>query len=229
MVSVTRAMVTGLMGVVVVWLGGCVAAGFLAAAIPPTPVAAAYKGLAGQSVGVMVWTDRSVRIDYPLIQLDVANIVQANLAAAQKDKKDDLKLTTFPVEPRSIVRFQRENPGLEARPITEVAGELGVSRLIYIEITDFQTRPTAELELFRGTVTGSVRVVEVDANGVGRIGFQEDKITVTFPKKGPPEGVLNSSDVRMYQGVLSEFATQVAWRFFTHTPPDEVGNASNRR
>lgn len=219
-----RVLLAGLTGVLALSGGGCMILGYMATAMPPMPVKAQYTGLKGQSVAIMVWTDRSLRIDFPVIQLDVANAIQLKLIAAQKDKKDDLEGTTFPVEPRSVVRFQRENPEIAVKPITEVAGMIGVSRLIYIEITSFETRPVAELELFRGSITASIKVIEVDANGVGKIGFEEDSVTTVFPKKSPPEGLPGSNDVRMYQGVLTDFTQRVAEKFFTHVPPDETGS-----
>jgi hypothetical protein len=206
-------------------LSGCQIFGYAAQTLPKLPVAAAYKGLAGQSVGVMVWVERGVRIDYPTIQLDIANAVQNNLVEAQKAKKEDLKDTTFPVEPRSIARYQAEHPESEALPITSVAPNLNVSRLIYIEVTDFHTRPEASLELYRGFVVGNVRVVEVDGAGnagwVARVVYQQSNLQFTFPVKSPPEGILGSSDIRMYEGSLEGFTTRVAQLFFTHHPPEE--------
>lgn len=200
---------------------GCAALGYAAAMLPKPPIKAAYAGLAGQSVGVMVWVDRSIRIDYPAIQLDVANAIQIKLMAAQADDKDELKGAIFPVEPRSIVRYQADHPETDAMPVIEVAPAMNVSRLIYVEITDFQTRPEASLELFRGEVRGSIKVVSVDEQGRTKLVYQENEMRVTFPKKSPPEGVPSATDERIYVGTLEDFTTEVAQRFFTHPAPEE--------
>ncbi|MFN4243395.1 MAG: hypothetical protein ACK4PI_09180 [Tepidisphaerales bacterium] len=203
---------------------GCIALGYAAASMPPRPVKARYDGLMGQSVAVMVWTERSIRIDFPAVQLDVANGVQQKLQQAQKDNKPELKGTTFPIEPRSVVRFQVENPAVVLRPIEEVAAMLPVSRLIYVELIEFETRPVAQLELFRGRAVVSLRAVEVDDSGRARVAYREDPFTVVFPPKAPPEGILGVGDVRIYQGLVDELTTEIARRFHTYTPEDTVGS-----
>lgn len=219
--SKTSALLLALGGVLLAGAAGCAALGYAAAVMPKPPIKAAYEGLAGQSVGVMVWVDRSIRIDYPTLQLDVANAIQVKLQAAQKDKKDELKATLFPVEPRSIARYQADHPETDATPITEVAPNLNVSRVIYVEVTDFSTRPEGSLELFRGEMMGALTVVAVDEAGRSKVVFEEKNIRVTFPPKAPPEGVPSSNDVRIYTGTADDFTTQIAQRFFTHDAPEE--------
>jgi hypothetical protein len=200
---------------------GCALFGYAASVMPKPPIKASYEGLAGQSVGVMIWVDRGIRIDYPTLQLDVANAIQLKLQAAQKDKKDELKGTLFPVEPRSIARYQADHPEVDAMPIVDVAPNLNVSRVIYVEVTSFQTRPEATLELFRGEVMGTVKVIAVDEQGRSKVVFQENDIRVTFPPKSPPEGVPATNDVKIYTGTLEDFTTEVAQRFFEHPAPEE--------
>ena len=52
--------------------------GYVAANLPKSEDAK-YKGLAKQKVAVMVWADRGTRIDYPNLQLDTGNTIQAKL------------------------------------------------------------------------------------------------------------------------------------------------------
>jgi hypothetical protein len=163
----------------------------------------------------MVWVDRSVRIDFQSLQLDVANEVQTKLQIAQKDKKE-LKGATFPIEPRSIIRYQREHPEIEAGPIVTVAPVFNVSRLIFIEINNLETRPNAQLELFRGQIDATIKVIEIDAAGNAKVAFQEEHMQVSVPDKSPPEGVPNASDVKIYGALLKKFTTEVTWRFFEH-------------
>src|SRR5512133_1825182 len=85
-------------------LSGCTLLGYAAATMPKI-VDARYKGLKGQSVGVMVWVDQSLRMDWgSKLQTDLAGAVQSKLIAS---KADQVKETTFPVDPRSIVRYQQ--------------------------------------------------------------------------------------------------------------------------
>jgi hypothetical protein len=189
----------------------CSVLGVIANAAPKYKKAV-YSGLAGQSVGVMVWADRALRVDWATIQIDLAMNVQDQL---QKSKAEELKGTTFPVLPGSIERYQRDHPGIEATPITDTAPKLGVKRLIYIEISSFSTRSEASLQMFRGSATMSLQVIEIDGN-TAKVAYQESDIRAFFPEKGPPEGLLNSTDVTMYRGTITTMAKQVAERLTTH-------------
>src|SRR5262249_40561646 len=61
---------------------GCAATGAIAGKLmPPQTIPPKYVGLYGQSVGVMVWTDRGLQIDYPTLGLDLANSIDHKLRA----------------------------------------------------------------------------------------------------------------------------------------------------
>jgi hypothetical protein len=192
---------------------GCSALAIAARAIPERrpPV---YTGLAGQSLGVMVWADRGLRMDWDRLQVELASLVQAALQKAQKDGADELKGTIFPVQPASIARYQRDHPAIETMPITEVAPKLGVTRLIYIEIESFSTRSESAMQMFRGNASATLKLIEVD-NGQAKEAYTESNIRVVFPPKSPPEGLLNANDVVMYQGTLAALAEELASRFVT--------------
>jgi hypothetical protein len=170
-----------------------------------------YKGLTGQTVGVMVWADRGIKIDWPSIQLDLASRVQDMLS---KLKVEEFKGTTWPVLPASIVRYQRDHPGIEALPITDVAPKLGVSRLLYVEIESFSTRGESSLQLYRGNATASVRVLEIEGKQ-SNVVYEDRGIRAIYPQRSPPEGVPGLSDPQVYQGELSSLAAQIARRFVT--------------
>ena len=206
-------------------LPGCAAFGIVAAALPKPPIKPVYTGLQGQSIAVMVWADRGIRIDYPRIALDTATGIQNRLATPVDDKgktkpmPSELKGAKFPYIPASVVRFQMEHPETDGMAITDVAPRLGVSRLIYVEIEQFQTRSDSAVELFRGTMVGTLRVVEV-TNGVAKVAYEENDVRIDFPKKAREEGVPELGDVKTYAGTVSLFAQQVAHRFIEH-PAEE--------
>ncbi len=200
-------------------LGGCNLIGAVAGKMPKPDIAAQYKGLAGQTVGVMVWVDRSTAIDWPMMQLDIANSVDSKLREAQKTV-EELKAVQFPYEPRSFIKYLREHPGSADMPITELAPKLGVSRLIYVEITNFSSRVGGSESLFLGQMEAGVKVVEVE-NGVARLGYNETDINVQYPRKATKDGVLNANDRTMYIKTIDEMSTEIAVRFFKHADPDQ--------
>jgi hypothetical protein len=188
---------------------GCSVFGIAAQALPPATITPVYEGLREQTVGVMVWVDRGLRMDYPPLQIDIANATQLKLI---KSKAKHLKGSTFPVKPASIVKFQQDYPELEAESIADVAPRLGVSRLIYIELEDFSTRSQGSVELFRGSAEVTLRVIEVK-DGVGKVAYEENGVAVTFPEKVPAEGIPNASDRKIYIGTVDALSTALARKF----------------
>lgn len=208
-------LVVGLLG----WLsGGCNIIGAVAAKAPKPDILAAYKGLAGKSVGIMVYVDPDAAMNWPTLQLDLANLLQYKLLQAQKDDKaDDLKGTTFPYEPRSFVRYQKEHPGIEALPITQVAPKLGVERLIYLQVNEFTTRAEGTITMYLGRMNVTLQVIEIDpTTRSADIGYTEQNIRIKYPRTAPDEGLLNGNDRRIYQGTLDEMSTRLALKFFRH-------------
>jgi hypothetical protein len=205
------------------FLTGCSVLGIGAQALPPPTVVPEYKGFPGQTVAVMVWADRGMRIEWEFIQLDLANAIQSKLqqtvASDPKGKIEELKGTTFPVLPRSVIRFQQDNPEIEGQPITDVAPRLGVKRLIYVEVEDFATRPDGGVELFRGDANVTLRVVEIAPDGTAKVAYEENEVRATFPPKSPKEGRPSLGDRRIYVGLIDALGDAIAKRFVPH--PEE--------
>ena len=191
-------------------LTGCAVIGVAAHKLTPPPtVQPEYTRLQNESIGVMVWPDRGIRIDWPGAQLDLANAVQTRLKQQQeKGKKKTLRGATFPVLPASIIRYQRDHPEIEAMTITDVAPRFGVSRLIYVELEDFATRADASVQLFRGTASASVRVIEIKDHKA-TVAFEQNHVIAAFPRKGPPDGVPNAGDYKIYVGTITELANEI--------------------
>lgn len=169
-----------------------------------------YTGFAGQSVGVMVWADTGVKIDWPGLSLDSANSLNLKLQEAAK-KQEMLKGSTFPVQPASIVRYQMDHPEIEAHDIAQIAPKLGVSRLIYLEVEDFATRAVDSVELFRGSMTATMRIIEVNGT-TAKVVYEENNIRCTYPPKVPEEGLPRGNDYQFYVGTVNTFTDEVLKR-----------------
>ena len=206
---------------------GCQIFGLIGSSMPDPTVDPKYKGLKGEHVAVMVWTDRAMSIDWPTLQLDLTRGVSTRLQdmATKKDHPKELEGAKFAAA-ESVVRYQRDHPEIDTEAITDVAPRLAVTRLIYIEIQQFQTRPEESLELFRGSIAGNLKVIEVK-DGKAKITYEEDNIHVAYPSKSPEEGVTALGDMQVYEKTLNAFATQIMNRFVTHTEPrnDPLSNS----
>ena len=205
-------------------LAGCqypaAALGIIAQAIPKH-VDAAYKGLAGQPVVVMVWADQGARLDNPLLQEDVAAALQDKLIKVQaEDKPDALKGTTFPVSTAVVAQSQQDHPEWENETATDVAAQLKQTRLIYVEVTDFATRSDASQELYRGSMSAHLSVVETKDNGPGKVAtkvaYDGGTISVSYPKDTPKDGLPIGRDSTIGQGTVDKFAEDVSKRFYLH-------------
>lgn len=194
---------------------GCTILGLAAHAVPEGNVPAKYNDLRGHSVAVLVWVPRGLEIEYPSLRLDLVTAIQSRLKDAQKARKKELKDATFPHAPASLVRFQEDHPELEQSPIITVAPRLGVQRLIYIELENFQTRSDHSVDLFRGSATLALRVVAVE-NGQAKAVYEESGLNMLYPPTAPPEGIPGAGDARIYRGTVDQLATGVARRFYAH-------------
>jgi hypothetical protein len=190
----------------------------------PQMVAAEYAGLAHQRVAIMVWAEPGIRTDFPYLQLDLAAGMQEKLKKLQTDEKPkELEGAEFPVRADTMALYQEDTPQLEAMPITDLALKFNadaksqnVDRLIYVEVSDFSTRSEASLDLYKGNITGSLKVVELK-DGKAKVAYtSQDDIKATYPKDSPAEGMPEGSDAKIYQGTLDAFTTELSHRLYTY-------------
>jgi hypothetical protein len=201
---------------------GCAILGVAAYKLkPPETIKPKYTNLVNQTVGVMIWVDRGIRIDWPTLQIDLANgidhkLKEQTLDAKGKPKAKTLLGVTYPVQPGSIARYQMDHPEVEAMTVAEVAPKLGVSRLIYVEVEDFATRSDMAVDLYRGQAKATVRVLEIDPDGHAHEAYVWENVEVSFPPKAPHEGIPNAGDARIYGGTVDAFATAIAELFYPY-------------
>lgn len=194
---------------------GCNVLGVAANAMPQANIPARYADLRGRSVAVLVWLPRGLEVDYPALRLELTSAIQGKLQRAQAAGRGELKAATFPHTAASLVRFQEDHPELERTPIVTVAPRLGVQRLLYVELENFQTRSDQTVELFRGSATVAVRVVEIE-NGNAKVAYEASGLTVTYPPTAPPEGLPNTGDSRISRGTVDLLSTAIAKQFYAH-------------
>jgi len=167
---------------------GCAAVGAVAHKFRgPTVVKPAYNGFKGQTVAVMAWADRDLRIEHSALQLDVSQGVYEKLRKSQRNGADELAGTKFPraAAPDAMVRFLYDNPRYDTDSIPEIAPQLGVNRLIYLEVEDFATHPEEVPELYRGSLSALLRVIEVAPDGRAKVAYQ-DRVVAVWPPNTPP-------------------------------------------
>jgi hypothetical protein len=199
-------------------LNGCDTIGAIGGVVAyalPHYTDAAYKGLAGQTVVVMIWVDPKIKMDNPDLQISVAAGLQDKLIdVAKTEKPKALQGTTFPIRAGTVVRYQEDHPEIENELLTTTAAKFDASRLIYVEITEFDTRSQA-VELYRGSMKGNLRVLEMK-DGTAKQAYAESDIEIQYPKDSPKEGLPVGTDYKIGQGTIDAFTNEVAKRFYRH-------------
>ncbi|RYG67529.1 hypothetical protein EON77_16405 [bacterium] len=200
---------------------GCAVLGVAANAMPKPPVKPKVV-LAGQSVGIMVWTDRGLRAAWPNVQSDLGGGVQFRLTdtIAKDPKNKELAGVTFPYPAASFVRWLRDRPEAEFEPIANVAPRLHVQRLIYVELNSLETRSSNAMALFRGSADATVKCFAIDDPAKPATLLYEERIKVTYPKTSTDDGRPDSTDQKMYVGTLTALADELAKRFIEHPAED---------
>jgi hypothetical protein len=186
--------------------------------LPSDSVHPKYAGMKGESIGVMVWTDRGVSIDYPSLNLDLANSIQKKLVGASD--APELQGSIFPVQPASIQRYMLDHPAFDMKHVTEVAPRFGVTRLIYVEVNDFGTRAPASVELYRGHMETTLKVVEISGENAW-VSYNENDVKASFPPKVPEDGTPDGDDVRFYGGTVDSMSTEIVNLLTTHDAPED--------
>ena len=129
------------------------------------------------------------------------------------------------LDPMTIVHFQADHPELEGTPSKDIAIRLGVTRVIYLEVYSFETRPSESIDLFKGTLLSKMEVLEVSppaapgAAKTAKIAFTDGDMRSVYPPKRP-EGVAGT-DVNadyIYRKTVDQYTTDVALTFITHPP-----------
>lgn len=209
------AMVMGMVLLALGTAGGCAAAGVAADKLTIHKVDAAYTGLAHQTCGIMVWADKGLLLDHPTLELDVAKGLQNKIQeAADSGEGKEVEGIKW-VDADRIAQFQENHPEIDGEPAEKVAPRLGVNRLVYIEISSFDTHPKDSVELYRGASEAIVRVLDV-SNGVATTVYRDDSVSVIYPPKVPPDGVPDLDELTVEHGTTDAMTTELAKIFFTH-------------
>lgn len=169
-------------------------------------VEAEYDGLQGKSVAVVVSCDRAILADFPTITNEVTTRVHNRLreagAAGSHSNTDEL------------LAYLYNRPGWQTRPLSELAKELKVERLIFIDLQEFRLREPGNTWLWEGVAAGSVNVIEADGPAPDDFAFSRT-IRVTFPDD-QGTGPAQISGQVVASELLRRFCERGAWQFYKH-------------
>jgi hypothetical protein len=169
-------------------------------------VPAQYDGLEGQTSAVIVNADYATLVEHPAV---VANIT-ANVSARIKLYVKDASV----LPPGQVLDWQYRTPQWRALPHGEIAKELGVARLVFIDLYEYRLNPVGNSYIWDGVAGANIGVVEADGLSPDEFAFTTN-IVAKFPNK---EGIGKESARReaIERGLLTLFIQKSSWLFYRH-------------
>ncbi len=178
-------------------------------------VEAKYRGLAGKNFAVVVHADRIIQADFPEVVGDLTITIARRLA----DPANAVGAAGY-VPGDRVLQYQYNNPRWVVMSWRELAEEMGVERLIVVELTEFRLSDPGNQYTWAGVASGIVRVVETDGPS-GDIPVLQEPITVRFPDQdgyGPMQ--IPASGIRL--ALCKRFVDRASWLFYDHQEPNAI-------
>lgn len=189
---------------------GCVLSPFLRSSelhgsktVPPK-----YTGLAGKTFAVVVAADRTIQATYPMLVGQVTNTVSERL-------KDNVGASGW-VPPGDVLGFQYQHPEWSTWTLHKLCEELGVERLVFIDIQEFRLNEPGNQYLWKGAASAIVGVVEADAADASESFAFTDTIGVTFPTKETALSPAQASWDQVQIALAKRLVDRAAWIFYEH-------------
>lgn len=198
-------------------LAGCAIAGVAAVAgkaiseSGTRKVQAEYAGLAGKSFAVVVAADRTIQAEHPgLVEFLTIKITQ-RLA-------EHSGASAF-VPPADVLEFLFRNPAWPAKPLDDLAADLGVQRLVYLDLFEYRLHEPGNAYEWDGVAAGRVAVIEAES-ALAAYAF-DHLVRVRFPGKA---GFDRESLTRQVvnTGLAQRFIDRAAWLFYDHEEPKNI-------
>ncbi len=172
-------------------------------------IPAQYTGLTGKSFAVIVVADRSIDATYP-------GVVQL-LSTKITERLHEFGAAKGFITSADMMAFIYNNPRWSVRPRIDLAKELGVDRLVVVELQEYRLHDPGNQYLWDGAAIGTIGVIESDSPTPENYVF-EKLVTVKFPDK-QGTGPLEYSQNLMMAALDKRFTDRATWLFYTHEEP----------
>ncbi|MFA5865871.1 MAG: hypothetical protein WC975_14460 [Phycisphaerae bacterium] len=212
-----RAVKVGLLLSFLIAVGGCnlIAAPLAVLGQGQTrKVPAEYAELPGKHLVIWVWADESLLFDYPAIREDVASHARYFI----KEHVKNAKIVDIAV----VDKFQRSQYEADSMPIVQIGRKFNADVILFIQVSDFVTRPGSAPNLFQGRINAQSALY--DCNGILPVENPQrkvwsGKIEVVYPEH--PMGMMETTDLRIRSALLQLFGEKLAKKFYETKEPVE--------
>ncbi len=169
-------------------------------------VLAKYRGLENKTVAVVVNADRGVLYEYPTVVPNVAG----NIAAAVKVHVSGVQVLDW----RASLDWCYRTPSWSTLPLGQIAEDLGVDRVIYVDLYEFRLNPPGNRFIWEGMAGANVGIIERDS--VDPDSFAEEyDVKVKFPDvKDLARESAREQDIQI--GLVARFTQTTGKLFYDH-------------
>ena len=144
-------------------------------------VLAEYDGLRNQTVAVLVQTDMATLYQFPSMVADIA----VNLSRRIQMNVEGVQV----LNPAAVLDWTYHQPGWEMMPYGEVCEELGVDRVVWIDVFEFRLNPPGNRWQWEGVAGASIGIVEADGFDQGET-RQALELPTTYRSLSRPPSLL---------------------------------------
>ena len=165
-----------------------------------------YAGLKDKNFAVVVAADRSIQADNPSIVSIVTTEMTQRLADHAGAKG------VLPA--MEVLKYQSQRPGWVAKPLSELAKDLGVERVVYVDLQDFALTDPGNPYVYNGVAAGTIHVIEVESQVSTEFAFTEP-VHVKYPDMtGMSSNQMPRN--RVFEELARRFIERSAWMFYEH-------------
>ncbi len=196
--------------------GGCNVLAFplyVFAQQPMKSVPPEFNGLGGKYVALVVHSGPEVLLDYPTIQLQISEIVAAEL-------RRHVRGISFVTPPR-VIRYQSEDPRWDALPPERLCKTFDCDYVLLITLVEFAAREMESLHLARGRMQADVKLY--GRPGGAKPGLQwssKQPLQVMHPP-ADQQAVATADESGVQAETIRLFAEALARKFYKHKVPIE--------
>jgi hypothetical protein len=209
-----RAIAASLMLGAALGAGGCAVGGAVGAMAQEyeyqkrIEVPAQYD-LKNKSVAVVVHADLATLYEFPSLTADIGGIVASLIAEHVPGARV--------LAPQFVSVWQQRTPNSQAMPYGEIAAQLGVDRVVLIDVYEYRHNPPGNRWQWEGVCASHVGIIERD-------GLDPDVFADTFNviSEFPNAPLLTrqeASEEQIRLGLMVQYTRQVSWLFYDHLEP----------
>jgi hypothetical protein len=169
-------------------------------------VPAAYDGLQDRTCAVIVNADYATLVEHPSVVKNITANVAVRIAKHVKGA------TVLP--PATVLTWQYKTPQWRAMPYGEVAKELGVDRLVYIDLYEYRLNPTGNSYLWDGVAGANIGIIETDGLAPDEFVYSTNLVSKFPDKEGVGKESARAEDIE--RGLLTLFTSRTSWLFYDH-------------